>query len=247
MARNLRDQTHTPKKVPLEDQLFTSCATHRNSCEILLPSLYILLSERWQKVKTRIWAALLAAAMLPVCASGQQCKQIQFTGTISSQESYSHSFAPNLMFRLTPMKHKWGWVISISPKDSDEDWSYPVTFPIRTGESHTMGTGYGSTVQEKLAYPTSVQFVLTHAEFLQYSKMATDTLESPRSEAAGEYISKVASLSKGQVIVEVLKYGKGDTADTVKWMSFKVSILVPVTFQAPNTSWEPTPCRAAGK
>jgi hypothetical protein len=198
-------------------------------------------------VKTPIWLTLFAAAMIPVDASGQQCKQTQFAGTISSQESYSHSFAPNLMFRLTPMKYNWGWVISIGPKDSDEDWSYPVTFPIRTGEGHAMGTGYGSTVQEKLAFPTRVQFVLTQPEFLQYSKMATDTLESHRSETAGEYIQKVASLSKGQATVVVLEYGKGDTTDTVKWMSFKVSILVPAAFKAPDTTWESTPCPATGR
>jgi hypothetical protein len=55
-----------------------------------------------------------------------------------------------------PLKNNWGWVISISPKGLDEDWTYPVTFPIRTGEQQVMGTGYGRTVQQKMKPQLSV-------------------------------------------------------------------------------------------
>ncbi|HEX7159320.1 MAG TPA: hypothetical protein VF214_09915 [Edaphobacter sp.] len=196
-------------------------------------------------MKTLTRFAFVAIAIGPVCAAGQQCKRTQFTGIVTSQQGYSHEFAPNLLFRLTPLKANWGWVISIGPKDSDEDWSFPVNFPLRTGENQLMGTGYGNTVQDRLAFPTRVQLVLTHSEFIEYSRMAIETLESPRPEAAGEYIQKVDALTKGQATVKVLEYEKGETAETVKSMNFNISIIVPVSFQAPDTTWEPTPCPAA--
>jgi hypothetical protein len=183
------------------------------------------------KVKTQVWAALLAAALLPVVASTEQCKQKQFLHTISSQESYLQSFGPDMMFQLAALKNSLGWIVSIGPGASYEDWTYPLTFPLRTGESQLIGTGYGGTVQERLSGQTIAKFVLTHDDFLQYSRLANDALNSPRSEAAGEYAQKVADLSKGYVIVEVLNHEKGDTTETVKWMKFKASIIVPMSLK----------------
>lgn len=102
-----------------------------------------------------------------------------------------------------------GWVISISPKGLEEDWTYPVTFPIRTDEQQVVGTGYGSTVQEKMTYPIIVEFVLTHSDFVEYSKMAGEALSSPQPDAAGKFIKKVASLRKGRVTLQALSYEKG--------------------------------------
>ena len=187
--------------------------------------------------------ALLAAATLPVAASAEQCKQKQFVRTISSQESFLRSFGTeNMVFRIEALKNNQGWIVSIGPGESHEDWTYPLTLPLRTGESQLMGTGYGRTVQERLTGSTIAKFVLTHDDFLQYSKLANEALDSPRSEAAEEYIHKVADLSKGYVIVDVLSYGKGDTTDTVKWMKFKASIVVPMSFKGAGGPWVPVSC-----
>ena len=134
--------------------------------------------------------------------------------------------------RLTPLKADNGWVISVGPRGSDEDWTYPVTFPLRTGEQQVMGTGYGSTVQEKLAHPITVEFVLTHPDFVKYSEMAQSALDSSRPEAAGEYIKRISGLRKGEMTVVATSYEKGDTAETVKDMTFQATILVPKSFEA---------------
>jgi hypothetical protein len=199
------------------------------------------------KVKTLIWLTLLSVALNPLGSSGQSCKQTSFTGSITSEEEFSRTFAEDLEIRLSPLKNNWGWVVSISPKGLDEDWTYPVTFPIRTGEQQVMGTGYGSTVQEKMTYPVIVEFVLTHSDFVEYSKMADEALNSPQPEAAGSFIKKVASLRKGRLTVQALSYEKGNTAETIKRMSFKATVVVPMSFQSPLTSWIPAPCPASGR
>ncbi len=140
------------------------------------------------------------------------------------------------------MKDDWGWIVSIGDEDGDEDWTYPVTFPIRTGEQQVIGTGYGETVQDKMKQSTVVEFVLTHADFVEYSEMADQTLDSPRAEAAGEFIEKAAKAPQGQVTVAPLSYGKGDTPETIQWMKFKVSIVVPETFQSTLVSWSRAAC-----
>ncbi len=180
--------------------------------------------------------------MAAVTTSAQRCKQTSFVGKVTSKDDYSHPFAPGLSFRLESLKDGWGWVISIGDQDRSEDWTYPVTFPIRTGERQVIGTGYGDTVQEKMTHTTVVEFVLTHPDFVEYSKMADETLASPRPEVAGEFIQKVAKLQQGQVTVTPLSYGKGDTPETIKWMKFKVSIVVPATFQSTVVSWAPVAC-----
>jgi hypothetical protein len=184
--------------------------------------------------KIRLLAVL--AALLPTGASGQRCKQMVFTGTVRSQDDYSRSIAPNLRFHLAPLKDGQGWKVSIGPKDSDEDWTYPVTFPL-SGERQQLGTGYGTTVQEKMTYPTSLQFVLTHSDFVQYSKMAARPSE--------EFAKDVARLSKGQVTVTPLRYGRGDSKEAVKWMSFRVSLEVPLSFPSLDSSSTVRPCTAA--
>ena len=77
----------------------------------------------------------------------------------------------------------------------------------------------------------TVQFVLTHSDFVQYSKLADETLASSNPEAAGEFIKKVSDLKRGRVTLVARQYGKGPTAETVKWMTFEESIVVPESFQ----------------
>jgi hypothetical protein len=89
------------------------------------------------------------------------------------------------------------------------------TGTLRAGESYSHA-GYGSTVQDRLAGPVAVQFVLTEAEFQRLSIMADETLDSPRPEAVGEFIKQVSKVRQGRATLEALKYGKGATAETAK-------------------------------
>jgi hypothetical protein len=114
---------------------------------------------------------LVFLTMVAFAAGAQLCKQTSFIGMVTSEDNYSHPFAPNLRFRLKPLKDDLGWVVSIGGKDSNENWTYPVTFPIRTGERQVIGTEYGVTVQKKMKQATVVKFVLTHSDFVEYSEL----------------------------------------------------------------------------
>jgi len=177
---------------------------------------------------------VLVALAIPLCASAQQCKQIAFSGSVRSESGYSYPITPNLRFRLTPLKDDWGWTVSVGPRDSEEDWVYPVTYP-RAGEQQIIGTGYGSSVQDKMSYSTAVWFVLTESDFIQSSKIASE----PTSE---DNARKVAQIGKGQVTVKPLKYGKGDSPETIKWMSFRASVVVPRSFPARGSRWISASC-----
>src|SRR5205085_8914863 len=133
------------------------------------------------------FCVLAIFAISGASVSAQNCRQTEFSGYVKGGEAYTHEMNSKLEFRLTPLKNNWGWTISVSPKGSTDDWTFPVTAPIRTGEGQLLGTGYGSTAREKLRYPASVQFVLTESAFRRYSKLTYETLESSRVEAAKEY------------------------------------------------------------
>ncbi len=195
-------------------------------------------------MKARHLSMLLAVCMTSARARTQGCKELVFIGTVGSQETYSHQVSPDLSFRLIPQKGNRGWRISIDPKDSDEDWTAPVTFPTATQERQLMATGYGSTVEEKIAGPVLINFVLTQADFIEYSRLSDESLRSPRPEAVGEDIAKVSSMKKGQVTVEALRYEKGETRETIKWMRFKASVVVPASFSSPGLPWKPISCPA---
>lgn len=168
----------------------------------------------------------------------------QFTGSISASETYTHRFTQNLVFQLTPLKGSRGWIISIHPEGSSYDWSYPVNFRLRTGESQLLGSGYGMRAEERMK-SAAVRFVLNAADFAEYSRLADDALESPRPEAAGEYIRKAKALPTGLATLKVLDYGRGEAPDQVTRMNFSLHIVLPDSASPNETSWEPVPCPAA--
>ena len=162
-------------------------------------------------------------------------------GLPSSRGATSTSLVDNKR-RESPQD--WGWTISVSPKDS-EDWTFPVTFPIRSGESQSFGTGYGASARERLKYPATVNFVLNDRDYQRYSQRAYKTLASARAEAAGEYIAEVQRLSVGRVAVEAVDYDRSEAPEVVKWMKFKATIVVPKSFSGTaELSWSAVECPA---
>jgi hypothetical protein len=180
---------------------------------------------------------------LSVSAYGQACKQAVITGEAKSGESYSRAIGVSSKLRLLPLIRDWGWTISVSPNDSDEDWTFPVTFPLRTGEAQLFGTGYGTTARERLKYPATVHFVLNERDYQRYAQRAYETLESTKAEAAGEYIAQVKHVVVGLVAVEAVDYDRSEAPEVVKWMKFKVTIVVPKSFGgAAELSWSAVEC-----
>ena len=176
-------------------------------------------------------------------ALAQECRQAAVISDVRATQTYSQEIGSRLEFRLTPVTRNWGWVISISPEGSNEDWTFPATLPLRTGESQVLGTGYGSTARDKLKYAHRVRFLLTEPDYRKYFALATQTLESPRREAAGEYISLMQRMSVGYVTLEALDYDKSGSPETAEWMRFKASFVVPKSFQSTDTlSWSTADC-----
>jgi hypothetical protein len=183
---------------------------------------------------------LIGVLILPLRASGQGCKRMAFTGTVRSGMEYSHPITSNLAFRLAPLKDDWGWVISVRPDNKDEDWTYPVSLPL-TGERQLVGTGYGTTVRQRITWPSIVYFVLSRTDFVRYSQMANEAMSGP---GAPEFIHKVDDLSKGRITLRVLKHENGPSNETIHWIAFRVEVIVPRSFLSPRSTWTPASCPA---
>jgi len=186
---------------------------------------------------------ILIAILVSSVANAQGCKKASFEGRVEGGESYRFNMTPDLKVSLEPLKSNWGWQVTVSPKDSTDDWTFPVNMPLRTGESQLLGTGYGTTARERLKFGAEVKFVLTTADYARYSKLAAETLESSRPEAAGEYIRLLPKIPAGVIAINVQEYDQTGSPETVAWMRFKGSIVVPESFdQGGDTRWVSVPC-----
>jgi hypothetical protein len=187
--------------------------------------------------------SLVLLVGLSLTASAQECRQATVTSQVKAGQAYSQQIGTKIEFRLAPLKKDWVWIVSVSPNGSHDDWTFPANLPLRTGESQVLGTGYGSTARDKLSYPHRIQFVITAADYRKYSERAYQTLESPRAEAAGEYISSMRQMPVGYITVQALDYDKSESPETVEWMRFKASFIVPKSFEgAPALSWSTVRC-----
>lgn len=190
-------------------------------------------------------ALLISLFVLTATLYAQECKQATVSGKVRGDESFSLAFGDTLELHLRPLRQNWGWTISVSPVGSDRDWTFPVTFPIRNGESQTFGSGYGNKAKQRLKRPARVYFLLNQRDYKRFDKRATETLESPDPNAAREYIHEVNGATVGQVTVEATDYDKNGPAEEVRWMQFKAIVTVPKRFSGTsNLSWSVAQCPA---
>ena len=184
---------------------------------------------------------LVIGASVKLC--GQECKQAMVSGEVRGEESYSRVLGDSLEFRLRPLKGHWGWTVSVSPIGSEDDWTFPVTFPLRNGESQTFGTGYGTTAQKRLKWPAEVFFLLSPLQYKRLEKRATETLNSSDQRAAGKYIAEVNRTRVGRLTIEATDYDKTGPPEEVTWMRFKATVVVPKTFPgAADLRWSVVRC-----
>lgn len=196
-------------------------------------------------------ATILLLLSLSASASAQfrsSCRKASFAGRINGDEGFSRAFGNNLELHLTPTEESTGWIISVSPIGApEEDWTHPVTFPLRTRESQYLASGYGESIKEKLQYPHSVRFMLSKADYNNYSQMAAETLSSQDSEAAGRYMAAVQKVVSGLLVITSLNHNTSPEGDKVNWMRFKVEVIVPKSFSgAADLKWSASDCPTPG-
>lgn len=186
--------------------------------------------------------------MLAGFCSAQECKRADLKEErIKAGDSFTAGIGTDLELRLTPLKNDSGWVVSVTPKDSQEDWTFPVNMPLRTGENQFLGTGYGSSVKDRLdsRIPHHIRFALTADDYKHYATLAAEALSTPRPEAAGEFIQRYKKFRTGLLAVEVMDFDKSGPPEQTKWMKFRVTVTVPITFSgSSDLAWKPAACPA---
>ena len=68
------------------------------------------------------------------------CRELSFDGRINGDEGYLRELGNKLWVRFAPMKDKWGWIVSVGPADSTDDYAWPVNPPLRGDNSQYLGT-----------------------------------------------------------------------------------------------------------
>jgi hypothetical protein len=183
---------------------------------ICLLGIFLLPSGRLQK----------PLSSSPVSA----CREFAFDGRINGGEEYSHELGAGLILQLTPAKD-WGWVIQVEPRDSDDDYAWPVNPPFHSGNSQWLATGYNESAQEQLSREHEVFFVLSKAEYERAKKLANEALDSSDSEAAGKFLAILPTLRSAVLKVKPVKYETANEGKSVSWMQFSVSVTTPAGFQ----------------
>jgi hypothetical protein len=166
---------------------------------------------------------------------GSVCHEFAFDGRVSGGEEYSHELGGGLLLRLTPSlappNGNWGWVIQVQPRDSSDDYAWPVNPPFHFGNSQWLATGYHASAQQQLSHEHEVFFVLSKAEYERATELANDALNSSDSEAAGKFLDILPTLRSAVFKLKPVKYETTNEGKSVSWMQFSVSVTAPASFQ----------------
>lgn len=175
------------------------------------------------------------------------CHAFSFEGRVNGGVEYSHELGEGLSIRLSPSlasrDENWGWTIQVRPLDSTDDYAFPVNPPFRSGNSQWLSTGYGQTVEQLLAYEHEVFFVLNRQEYEHAAKLVEEALSSADPKAAGKFISALPAMRSAVLRLKPIKYETADGGKIAKWMSFRVAVIAPASFQpASGLKLEDTTC-----
>jgi hypothetical protein len=188
---------------------------------ICLLGIFVLPSVRLQKTQRS--------------SPGSTCHEFAFDGRISGGQEYSHELGGGLLLRLTPSlappNENWGWVVQVQPRDSNDDYAWPVNPPFHFGNSQWLAPGYNESAQQQLSYEHEVFFVLNKAEYERATKLANDALNSSDPEAAGKFLAILPTLRSAVLKLKPVKYETTNEGKSVSWMQFSVSVTAPASFQ----------------
>jgi hypothetical protein len=185
-----------------------------------------------------IWTAVLRGASRNTTqpnAVVERCRTASFDARIDGAAAFQRELGENLRFHLVPLGEREGWTIEVRPLNSTDDYAYPLNPPLRMGNSQWLGTGYNDTAEQRLSYEHVVYFVLNAADYDKIMKLVQDALwpyGAAEPDKAGEqYLSALAKLPAGSVILRSLKYETENGGKAVNWMEFSVQIITPASFR----------------
>jgi hypothetical protein len=174
----------------------------------------------------------LAFAALPLFATPPQnvaaqgtapvCRKFGFEGRVNGGEEYSRDLGGSLWLKLLPLKENWGWEIEVRPKDTQDDYGFPLNPPFHFGNSQNLGTGYGDTVEHQLKYEHDVFFAVTAGDYDRGFKLYEQYLEPPGNaepDSAEKFLAALPSLQRALLKLKPLKSdghrGQGCSVDGV--------------------------------
>jgi hypothetical protein len=164
-----------------------------------------------------------------VSASG--CRELSSDGRINGDEEYSRELGDNLWVRFAPMKDKWGWIVSIGPADSTEDYAWPVNPPLRGDNSQYLGSSYGDDVAYRLKYEHRIFFLFDRATYDQTVKLVNDEAFSKDPDGASRYFTALRTIAAGVLYLKPIRFEVMNEGKSVNWMEYSVRVIVPASFQ----------------
>jgi hypothetical protein len=188
-----------------------------------------------------VWATGYAESFVVVSSqqpkesstAASACLELSFSGRIDGDEKYSRELGEKLWIRFAPTKDKWGWIISVEPADSTEDYAWPVNPPFHFGNSEYLSTGYGDTVEYQLKHEHRIFFVLNRTVYEQAVKLVNDEAMSKDPEGAGRYLAALPTIATGILYLNPTRFEVVNGGQSVNWMEYSATVIVPASFQ-PN-------------
>ncbi len=160
------------------------------------------------------------------------CRELSFTAHINGDEEYSRELGDKLWVRFAPTKDKWGWIVSVGPADSTDDYAWPVNPPLRGDNSQYLSTGYGNTVEYRLGYEHRIFFVFDRAHYDQAVKLVNDEAFSKNNDGASRYLAALPTIPAGILYLKPIRFDVVNEGKSVNWMEFSLTVIVPVSFEA---------------
>jgi len=192
-------------------------------------------------------SSALAFGQTAPSATGERsvsaCRELSFDGRINGDEEYSRELGNKLWVRFAPMKDKWGWIVSVGPADSTDDYAWPVNPPLRGDNSQYLGTGYGDDVAYRLKNEHRIFFVFDRANYDQAVKLVNDEAFSKDPDGASRYFTALRTIPAGILYLKPIRFEVVNEGKSVNWMEYSITVIVPASFQ-PATRLNPKerPC-----
>lgn len=163
--------------------------------------------------------------------SAPTCLELSFSGRIDGDEKYSRELGEKLWIRFAPTDDKWGWIISVEPVDSPEDYAWPVNPPFHFGNSEYLSTGYGDTVEYQLKHEHRIFFVLNRTVYERAVGLVNDEASTKGPEGAGQHLAALPTIPTGILYLKPTKFEVVNSGKSVNWMEYSVTAIVPASFQ----------------
>lgn len=166
-------------------------------------------------------------------AAARACHEFSFEGRANGGEAYSRQLGGGLWLRLLPEGNE-GWMIEIHKGNGDDDYGFPLNPPFHFGNSQYMATGYGLTVEELLKDEREIFFSPTEEERQRAVKFYEDTVENDNSpESATKFLAGLSAMISAVVKFKPLQHETTDEGQSVSWVQFSITVIVPKNFQVP--------------